>query len=86
MPSEEDQLREARTEALDAWVAEQRAALNVQRFPEPTATPTALPELPVPSATPVYAPGPPTALPTATPEATVAPADGAPTPTATGTP
>jgi parvulin-like peptidyl-prolyl isomerase len=92
VPSEEDQLREARTEALDAWVEEQRAAIGVRRFPEPTATATALPELPVPSATPVYAPGPPTAAPTevlpteAPTVAPEAPADGAPTPTATGTP
>lgn len=89
VPSEEDQLREARTEALDAWVAEQRATIGVQRFPEPTATATSLPQLPVPSATPVYAPGPPTAVPTETPAPTLtpeAPAEGTPTPTATGTP
>lgn len=90
VPSEEMQLREARTEALDAWVEEQRAALGVQRFPEPTPTATLPPSTPSPTPVPTYLPGPPTVAPTATPlptePSTATPASAAPTPTATGTP
>lgn len=94
VPDRETQLRDARSEALDAWVEEQRAAIAVQRFPEPTATPTTLPETPSPTVAPTFLPGPPTAAPTATPEPTATtgpttaatPATAAPTPTATGTP
>ncbi len=42
VPTTEDQLQEARTKAFDTWVDEQRAALNIQRFPPQT--PTAAPE------------------------------------------
>jgi hypothetical protein len=75
VPSEERQLREARTEALDRWVEEQRATLSVRRFPEPTPSPTAAPVTPLPTPEPTYLPGPPTPLPTPTPasEATAAP-------------
>jgi len=82
--SVEEQLRVARTEALDKWVEEQRAAIGVQRFPEPTPSPTALPEEPTPSTVPTYLPGPPTPEPTLepTPEAT---SEAATTPEATTT-
>lgn len=88
VPDEATQLRAARTEALDAWVEEQRAALTIQRFPEPTATPTAAPEEQSPTAVPTFLPGPPTAAPTATPEPTApaTPEAAEPSPTATGTP
>jgi parvulin-like peptidyl-prolyl isomerase len=85
VPSEEQQLRQARTEALDTWVEEQRAAATVQRFPEPTVTPTVAPTEPVPSPVPTFLPGPPTAVPTPTVAPTEAPA-GTPAPTATATP
>jgi parvulin-like peptidyl-prolyl isomerase len=68
VPSEERQLREARTEALDRWVEEQRATLTIRRFPEPTPSPTAAPATPLPTPEPTYLPGPPTPLPTPTPE------------------
>lgn len=88
VPTVEAQLREARTTALDKWVEEQRAAIGVQRFPEPTATATVLPTTEAPTAVPTYLPGPPTPEPTATPEPTPEPV---PTvdpsqPTATTTP
>ena len=75
VPSEERQLREARTEALDRWVEEQRATLSVRRFPEPTPSPTTAPVTPLPTPEPTYLPGPPTPLPTPTPapEATATP-------------
>ncbi len=66
IPSTEDQLREARTKALDDWVAEQRTALGVARFPEPTPTATLPPTTPTPTSVPTFQPGPPTALPTPT--------------------
>lgn len=75
IPSEEQQLREARTEALDAWVEEQRERLGVARFPESTPTPPAVPTEPIPTPEPTFVPGPPTAAPTETP-----------LPAATGTP
>jgi hypothetical protein len=92
VPDEEAQLREARTEALDAWVVEQRATLAVRRFPEPTPTATLPPETPSPSVVPTFLPGPPTvpptatAAPTETPAAVGTPGVEAPTATATGTP
>ncbi len=83
IPSKEDQLQKARTEAFDSWIAEQRAAADVRRFPEPTPTPTPFPTEPVPTLVPTYLPGPPTPLPTPTPEPTV---EVTPEPTATVTP
>lgn len=77
VPSEERQLREARTAALDRWVAERRATSDVRRFPEPTPSPTAMPTEPVPTPEPTFLPGPPTPVPTPTP---------APTSAATATP
>lgn len=66
LPDREEQLRQARTEALDAWVGEQREAIMIERFPEPTPSPTLAPTEPVPTAEPIYLPGPPTPLPTPT--------------------
>lgn len=89
VPTEETQLREARTTALDDWVAEQRTQLIVQRFPEPTVTPTLPPTTPSPTLVPTFLPGPPTAVPTEVPTAappSETPAATGPTPTATGTP
>lgn len=85
IPSKEDQLQKARTEAFDRWIAEQRAAADVRRFPEPTPTPTALPTEPVPTTVPTYLPGPPTPFPTPTLAPTVE-TTPEPTPTATATP
>lgn len=81
IPTREEQLREARTKALDDWLAQQRAAISTQRFPPQTPTPTASAE--TPTAEPTYLPGPPTEVPTATPTA-AAPAE--PAPTATSSP
>lgn len=81
IPTKEDQLRRARTEAFDRWIAEQRASANVRRFPEPTPTPTLFPTEPVPTPVPTYLPGPPTPFPTPTPEPTVE-VTPEPTPTA----
>lgn len=66
VPSEERQLREARTAAFDSWVAARRAASEVRRFPEPTPSPTAVPTEPVPTPEPTFLPGPPTPVPTPT--------------------
>jgi hypothetical protein len=71
IPDREAQLTEARTEALDKWVEEQRAAINVQRFPEPTATATSEPQPPTATTVPTYLPGPPTPEPTPTLEPTL---------------
>jgi hypothetical protein len=65
----EDQLQRARSEAFDTWIAEQRAAAALQRFPtvlptptpEPTGTPGPLPTLVLgadPSPTPIPPPTP----------------------------
>ncbi len=83
VPPEDQQLREARTEALDTWVEEQRAQIAVARFPEPTPTTPAEPTTEAPTAVPVFAPGPPTAepTPTVTPEVAPTAAPAAPTPT-----
>lgn len=62
VPSEEDQLRERRTEAFDTWVDEQRAAANVQRFPPQTPSPTTAPTEVVPLPTVPLA-GEPTEVP-----------------------
>lgn len=91
VPSEEQQLREARTEAFDTWVEEQRAALEIARFPEPSPTPSVAPTEAVPTAVPTFLPGPPTAAPTETPApadpaATSAPTAPEVTPTATAQP
>ncbi|NTU83682.1 MAG: peptidylprolyl isomerase [Chloroflexales bacterium] len=101
VPSEEQQLRDARTKALDDWVAEQRTAIGVARFPEPTPTATVDPTAQAPTAVPTFVAGPPTAAPTETPAPaetpteipapteTLAPtraADTTPTATATTTP
>ncbi len=62
--SVEQQLQEARTEAFDEWLEEQREAATIQQFPQPSPTPT---EQPSPTIEPTYMPGPPTAQPTPTP-------------------
>jgi hypothetical protein len=81
VPPREDQLREARTTALDEWVAEQRETIGAQRFPEPTPSPTVVPTEPVPTLVPTFLPGPPTPEPTPTPEAEAPPeAEATPTP------
>ncbi|MBO9339120.1 MAG: peptidylprolyl isomerase [Chloroflexus sp.] len=90
IPSKEDQLRKARTEAFDRWIAEQRAAADVRRFPEPTPTLTPVPTQPIPTPVPTYLPGPPTPFPTPTlaPTAEIPEeptAEGTPTPTSTTT-
>lgn len=90
IPSQEEQLSQARTEAFDRWIAEQRAAADVRRFPEPTPTPTLAPTEPVPTPVPTYLPGPPTPFPTPTlaptVEITAEPtAEVTPTPTSTAT-
>ena len=64
LPPEDQQLREARTKALDAWLAEQRTLINVARFPEPTPTLTAAPTVATPSTVPTFVAGPPTITPT----------------------
>ena len=64
LPPEDQQLREARTKALDAWLTEQRTLINVARFPEPTPTLTAAPTVATPSTVPTFAAGPPTTTPT----------------------
>ena len=64
LPAEDQQLREARTKALDAWLAEQRTLINVARFPEPTPTLTAAPTVATPSIVPTFVAGPPTMTPT----------------------
>jgi hypothetical protein len=77
----EDQLRQARTEAFDQWLNEQRTQVSVQRFPavspSPTAPPTGTPA-PLPTQD-LGAPPPPTELPTPVPIPE-------PTPLATPTP
>lgn len=62
VPDREQQLRTARSEAFDTWQEDQRAQATLQRFPEPTATPTTDPALAPLDATPAptYLPGPPT--------------------------
>ncbi|WP_298817742.1 peptidylprolyl isomerase [Chloroflexus sp.] len=85
IPSKEDQLQRARTEAFDRWIAEQRAAADIRRFPEPTPTPTPFPTEPAPTIVPTYLPGPPTPIPTPTLEPTIE-VTPEPTPTATVTP
>jgi hypothetical protein len=76
----EDQLRQARTEAFDTWLNEQRAQVSVQRFPpvspSPTAPPTGTPA-PLPTQD-LGAPPPPTEIPTPAPIAEPTPL---PTPT-----
>jgi parvulin-like peptidyl-prolyl isomerase len=83
VPTTEEQLRDARTAALDKWLAEQRTAIAVERFPAQTPSPTA-PS--TPTTVPTYLPGPPTAVPTPEPTgaATAAPS-GSPAPTSTAT-
>ncbi len=64
VPDVEQQLRTARNEALEEWLEEQREQATVQRFPEPTATPTPLvPMEPTTTPAPTYLPGPPTPQP-----------------------
>jgi hypothetical protein len=87
VPTREEQLRDARTKALDKWLADQRTAIANERFPAQTPTPAGGSE--TPTAVPTYLPGPPTAAPTPLP--TVAPTaaaagTAAPTPAVTSTP
>ena len=67
LPDREVQLREARTEALDKWLEEQRSRTTLARFPEQTPTSTALPTIAAPTAIPTFLPGPPTPVPTEIP-------------------
>jgi hypothetical protein len=65
----EQQLQAARTKAFDAWLVEQRAAAQIERFPAVTPTATALPTgtaAPLPTAGLAGEPTP-TALPSPTP-------------------
>jgi parvulin-like peptidyl-prolyl isomerase len=73
VPTTEEQLREARTEAFNEWLEERREEASIQRFPEPTPTPETPTAEPVPTTAPTFLPGPPTAVPTPTLEPTVEP-------------
>ncbi len=73
VPSAEEQLREARTEAFNEWLDEQRQQASIERFPEPTPSPEPPTAEPVPTSAPTFLPGPPTAVPTPTLEPTVEP-------------
>jgi parvulin-like peptidyl-prolyl isomerase len=85
VPPRDEQLRDARTEALDTWLAEQRAAITSERFPAQTPTPAVDAE--TPTAVPTYLPGPPTQVPTVEPTAaTTEPAGTAAPTTGTSTP
>jgi hypothetical protein len=70
IPDEEQQLSEARAEAFETWLEEQRTDLTIERFPAPTPT-TEATTMPTPE--PEYLPGPPTAVPTPTLEPTLEP-------------
>ncbi|NTV62280.1 MAG: peptidylprolyl isomerase [Oscillochloris sp.] len=88
IPARDTQLRDARTKALDTWIAEQRAAISSERFPAQTPTPTGGTE--TPTVVPTYLPGPPTEMPTPTQaqvptEAATAVSAAPQTPTAAGT-
>lgn len=72
VPTKDEQLRDARTKALDTWLVEQRAAIATERFPAQTPSPTVAAP---PSVVPIYEPGPPTQVPTPLP--TLAPTVGA---------
>jgi parvulin-like peptidyl-prolyl isomerase len=67
IPDEATQLQNARDEAFEEWLETQRQENTLQRFPEPTATPT-VPPTPEgqPTLEPTFVPGPPTPLPTPT--------------------
>jgi hypothetical protein len=67
LDSVEDQLRQARSAALDTWLKGLRAKLTLARYPEPTATVAAPTAAPLPTTVPTYAPGPPTPVPTTAP-------------------
>ncbi|MCG8351522.1 MAG: peptidylprolyl isomerase, partial [Chloroflexales bacterium] len=58
------QLREARTEALNDWLEEQRTNSQIRRFPALTPTPDTPTTETAPTPTPIYLPGPPTPAPT----------------------
>jgi parvulin-like peptidyl-prolyl isomerase len=70
--TEEEQLQQARTEAFDEWLEQQREESTVRRFPAPSPTPTVPTATPTLTTEPTYMPGPPTLPPTpiATPAAT----------------
>jgi parvulin-like peptidyl-prolyl isomerase len=81
----ETQLQQARTEAFDTWLAEQRAELSVERFPAVSPTPVELPTgTPAPLPTVELGGNPsPTPLPEPTPLGTPVPVTVEPVPTAT---
>ncbi len=85
VPAEDQQLRDARTKALDAWVAEQRKAISVARFPELTPTANVAPTVATPTAVPTFVAGPPTVTPTAPVPTAAAPVVLPEVPTATVT-
>lgn len=80
VPDAEQQLRDARIEAFDAWLESFREQSDVETFIEGTPTPEipgalGTPTLP-PTPVPTYLPGPPTPLPTLTPTSEATPAAG----------
>ncbi|NJN68774.1 MAG: peptidylprolyl isomerase [Chloroflexaceae bacterium] len=77
VPTREEQLQTARTEAFDEWLEHEREASTVRRFPAVSPTPTIPTETPTLTAEPTYVPGPPTLPPTSAP---------VPTPASTTTP
>ncbi|MEI7645478.1 MAG: peptidylprolyl isomerase [Chloroflexales bacterium] len=82
VPTKDAQLRDARTKALDTWLADQRAASSTQRFPPQT--PTLTPGVTeTPTVVSTYQPGPPTQVPTPLP--TLAPTVGGTTAPSTPT-
>lgn len=66
VPATDQQLRDARTKAIDAWLAEQRTKAQIQRFPALTPTPVEPTTIATPTTVPIFIPGPPTPVPTAT--------------------
>ncbi|NTW00426.1 MAG: peptidylprolyl isomerase [Oscillochloris sp.] len=83
VPAKDEQLRDARTKALDTWLTEQRTKIAAQRFPTQTPTPSDVTE--TPTTVPTYVPGPPTEMPTLEPtiDPTAAALEAIPSPTAT---
>lgn len=88
VPTVEEQLRDARTEAFDEWLIQQRQELGAERFPAQSPTPTLPPTAdattaPLPTA---VLGGEPTATPTPEPTPTAVPTAGTVGPAAPATP